>query len=317
MKWKKLGKLFNPSEYELFKEYIGYAQSPQVLVFDTFVRIYFSIRKQSENEKFVSYIKYIDVSKDFKEIINMSKHEVIKLGELGCFDEHGIFPINILRHNNKIYAYTSGWARRVSVSVETGIGLAISKDNGYTFQKEGNGPILTSSLNEPYLVVDGFVKVFNNIFHMWYIYGTDWKKTSKLEEPERTYKIGHAISEDGVDWKKDGKQIIQDKINLECQALPSVIKIDNRYHMFFAYRSTFGFRNNTENAYRIGYAYSDDLINWIRDDDNVGIDVSNEGWDAEMISYPHVFKCDENIYMLYNGNSFGKNGFGIAKLEKI
>jgi len=315
MQWKKLGKIFDPVEHELFEDYIGYAQSPQVLIFDDFIRIYFSTRKQSENGKFISHVQYVDMNKQFTEVLNTSKHEIISVGELGCYDEHGIFPINILDYNNKIYAYLSGWSRRVSVSVETGIGLAMSCDLGETFQRVGNGPVLTSSLNEPYLVVDGFVKNYNGLFHMWYIYGTEWTQININDEPERTYKIGHATSNDGISWKKDLKQIIPDKINYECQALPTVIKIKNRYHMYFAYRSTFDFRKNSNNAYKIGYAYSDDLQNWIRDDENAGISLSKEGWDSEMMSYPHLFETDGQVYMLYNGNIFGKYGFGIAKLE--
>lgn len=317
MKWIKLGKIFNSSDYKLFEEYVGYAQSPQVIVFSDFVRIYFSTRKQSENGKYVSHIQFVDMDKQFNTIINTSKHEVISAGELGCFDEHGIFPINLLQHKNQIYAYISGWSRRVSVSVETGIGLAMSHDNGNTFKRIGNGPVLTSSLYEPYLVIDGFVKVYDDIFHMWYIFGTDWTKASGNAEPERTYKIGHAISNNGIDWEKEGRQIIEDRMILECQALPTVIKIDARYHMFFAYRSTFNFRNNSNGAYKIGYAFSDNLVNWTRDDANVGIDLSKEGWDSEMMCYPHVFNCDKEIYMLYNGNEFGRHGFGIAKLEQL
>ena len=33
-----------------------------------------------------------------------------------------------------------------------------------------------------------------------------------------------------------------------------------------------------------------------------------------MMCYPNVFECDDDIYMLYNGNEFGKYGFGLAKL---
>jgi len=315
MKWKKLGKIFDPLAHELFDAYIGYAQSPQVLIFNDFIRVYFSTRKQSENGKFISHIQYVDMNKQFTKVLNTSRHEVIPVGNLGCYDEHGIFPINILDYDNKIYAYLSGWSRRISVSVETGIGLAMSYDSGKTFQRVGNGPVLSSSLSEPYLVVDGFVKNYDELFHMWYIYGTVWTQKNINDEPERTYKIGHATSNDGIHWKKDLKQIIPDNIDYECQALPTVIKIKDRYHMYFAYRSTFDFRENSNNAYKIGYAYSDDLLNWIRDDDNAGISLSEKGWDSQMMSYPHLFECDEEIYMLYNGNEFGKYGFGIAKLE--
>ncbi|MEI6898836.1 MAG: glycosylase, partial [Bacteroidota bacterium] len=36
---------------------------------------------------------------------------------------------------------------------------------------------------------------------------------------------------------------------------------------------------------------------------------------SEMISYPHVFSLDGNIYMLYLGNHVGRYGFGLARLE--
>ena len=85
--------------------------------------------------------------------------------------------------------------------------------------------------------------------------------------------------------------------------------------MYFCYRQATGFRKNKERSYRIGYAYSTDLVNWTRDDENTGIDVSTEGWDSDMLCYPHVFECNGKIYLLYNGNEFGRFGFGLAVLE--
>lgn len=84
--------------------------------------------------------------------------------------------------------------------------------------------------------------------------------------------------------------------------------------MFFCYRHSLNYRRN-ERGYRIGYAYSDDMYHWIRDDAMAGIDISQEGWDNESVSYPHVFEVDGNLYMLYLGNEVGRFGFGLAKLE--
>ena len=318
MKWLKLGKIFDPTEFKLPNNCLGYAQSPQALVFDDFVRIYFSTReKDLKNGKYLSHIAFIDTTKDFKKIINVSKNKVIGLGKLGCFDEHGIFPMNVLRHGNKIYGYTCGWNRRVSVSVDTSIGLAISRDNGLTFQRTGDGPILTSSLYEPFLVGDPFVKIYEGAFHMWYIFGKHWKKFMEEAAPDRVYKIGHAVSPDGINWKKEeGRQIVNDKLNSdESQALPTVVKSAGKYHMFFCYRQSYDFRKQKKRGYRIGYAFSDDLKNWMRDDDKVGIATSEGQWDSDMMCYPHVFECDGKIYLLYNGNEFGKYGFGLAELQ--
>jgi hypothetical protein len=318
LKWRKLGRIFDPAQFELPNHCEHFAQSPQALVFDHFVRIYFSSRERDpRNGKYLSHICFAEFTKDFREVIRVSDRTVIELGALGCFDEHGIFPMNVLRYGDKVYGYTCGWSRRTSVSVETSVGLAVSIDEGLTFRKIGDGPILTSSLNEPFLVGDAFVQVHGDLFHMWYIFGTAWKRSAEFAAPERTYKIGHAISRDSVSWEKEeARQIIPDRLNSdESQALPTVTKIGERYHMLFCYRQSTDFRANKDRGYRLGHAWSDDMDRWTRDDAGVGIDVSAEGWDSDMLCYPHLFECDDRMYLLYNGNEFGRHGFGIAVLE--
>tara|TARA_B110000483_G_scaffold194267_1_gene231432 strand:+ start:49 stop:1002 length:954 start_codon:yes stop_codon:yes gene_type:complete len=316
MKWDKLGQIFEFDKSPFKKRFVSHAQSPQALVFDDFVRIYFSTRKKEDNELFISHVQFIDMSKDFKKIINHSENEVISLGNLGCFDEHGIFPINPVKIKDKIYAYTSGWTRRDSVAIDSGIGLTVSSDNGNTFKRIGEGPVLSASLHEPFLILDGFVRKFNDVFYMFYIFGKKWSKTTKQHKSERVYKIGYATSMDGINWVKANKSIIEDKIDEnECQALPSVIKIRERYHMYFCYRSMLGFREDKKKAYSLGYAYSDDLINWTRDDNNSGIKQEVNSWDSNMMCYPNVFKLNNEVFLLYNGNEFGKYGFGLARLD--
>lgn len=318
MKWKKLGKIFDPTQHKLPNECVQFAQSPQALVFEDFVRIYFSTRSlDKSNGKYLSHIAFVDMKKNFRDIIGISEDTVIGLGKIGCFDEHGIFPMNVLRHDDLLYGFTCGWNRRVSVSVDTAIGLAISHDDGLTFQRVGDGPVLAASLHEPCLIGDGFVKVIGDVFHMWYIFGTGWKRFSADAPPDRTYKISHAVSADGINWvKEEARQIIANRLGAdESQALPTVIEISGRYHMFFCYRHSYDFRKNKDRGYRIGHACSDDLVNWMRDDYNSGIDVTEGEWDSDMLCYPHVFNLDGKIYMLYNGNEFGRFGFGLALLE--
>lgn len=319
MKWKKLGRIFDPTQHKLPNDCMQFAQSPQILIFDDFVRIYFSTRSvDKSNGKYLSHIAFVDMQKNLRDVIRVSDKTVISLGRLGCFDEHGIFPMSVVRLGDAVYGYICGWNRRASVSVDTAIGLAISHDDGLTFQRIGDGPVLAASLHEPYLVGDGFVKVIGGVFHMWYIFGTSWKKFSPDALPDRTYKIGHAVSGDGINWvKEEGRQIVADRLGAdESQALPTVIEIDNLYHMFFCYRQSFDFRKNKDRSYRIGHAYSDNLVNWIRDDERLLLDVTPGDWDSDMLCYPHVFEYNKKFYLLYNGNEFGRYGFGLAVLER-
>ena len=317
MKWSKLGKIFDPTAHSLPHNCHQFAQSPQTLVKSDRVRVYFSTRERDSTGKYLSHVAFVDFDKTMQNIIAISNHTVIELGALGCFDEHGIFPINVVRDGGRVLAYTTGWNRKVSVSADASIGLAISHDDGLTFQKYGKGPILSAALNEPFLVGDAYVAVYEGLYHMWYIYGTKWKKFVESEPPERVYKIAHATSADGVSWLRDGRRIIADRLNAdECQALPTVFDRGGTFHMYFCYRQAHGFRQPGASAYRIGYAHSDDLINWSRDDSQAGIDVSEDGWDSQMQCYPHVFQSDGKTYMLYNGNAFGQLGFGLAVLDE-
>jgi hypothetical protein len=316
LKWRKLGKIFDPTSHELPNNCKEFAQAPQALVFDDFVRIYFSTRERDKLGKYLSHVAFVEMDKGLKHIIRVSSEPVIGLGNLGCYDEHGIFPFNILRDGDRVLGYIGGWNRRVSVSVDGSIGLAISNDDGLSFRRIGDGPILSSSLHEPFLVGDPFVTKFNKVYHMWYIFGTKWIDGVEEGLKERVYKIGHAVSNDGISWRREGRRLISDRIHAdECQALPTVFYFGGRYHMYFCYRRPTEFRNNPEMAYRLGYASSEDLTIWTRDDEHSGIDSSRDSWDAEMMCYPHAFHCGNQTYLLYNGNEFGRLGFGIAILD--
>jgi len=318
VRWRKSGKIFDPADHSILGGRYEFAQAPKTLVCDGYVRVYFSTRSlEQRTGKYLSHVAFADFAPDFSRILDVARQTVIPLGELGAFDEHGIFPFYPLRQPDVIFGYTCGWSRRTSVSVETAIGLSMSQDGGQTFQKIGVGPILTSSLHQPFLVGDPFVQVFKGAFHMWYVFGTEWKRFPESKVPERIYKIGHAVSKDGITWSRDeAHRTVCDQINAdECQAVPTVIYLDGRYHMYFCYRYANGFREDKTRGYRLGYAVSHDLSTWQRLDGEGGLGVSEDGWDSEMMCYPHIFESGGAVRLLYNGNAFGRHGFGIATLD--
>ena len=315
-KWIKKGLLFNPKDHQTPEWMDTFAQAPSVLIFDNFIRVYFSCRPhQDENGQYVSYSAYVDLDrKNLFEIINIAKEPIFKLGERGSFDEFGTYPTSIIRRDNELWAYYAGWTRCESVPFNVAIGVGISKNNGETFEKIGKGgPILSYSINEPFILSGPKIRYFNNQYYLFYIAGRNWIPNNG--KPEPVYKIRMATSKDGLNWIKADKDLIESRIDInEAQASPDVFYKNNKYHMFFCYRHGLDYRGK-QNGYRIGYASSDDLINWKRDDFKVGIDVSEEGWDSEMISYPHVFELDGKIYLMYLGNAVGREGFGLAELE--
>ncbi|TCV90161.1 glycosylase [Sulfurirhabdus autotrophica] len=316
-KWKKLGKVFTPQDVKGRCWLKEFAQAPATLVFEDFVRVYFSCRPQVDlNGQYVSYSAYVDLDRaDLFKVRYVAEHPILNLGGLGEFDEFGTYPVSVVRNGDQVRVYYAGWTRCESVPFNVAIGMADSFDGGKTFTKLGNGPILSYSPDEPFILSGPKIRIFDNTWYLWYIAGRKWKMVSSRAEP--VYKIRMASSKDGIHWNKINKDLIVSRIEEdEAQASPDVIYANGKYHMFFCYRYSSNYRGN-ENGYRIGYASSNNLIDWVRDDSKAGIDVSKNGWDAEMISYPHVFELDGLIYLAYLGNQVGKYGFGLAVLEGI
>jgi len=314
-KWKKLGLVFKPQEVKGRSWLKEFAQAPAVLIYDNFVRVYFSCRPlPDENAQYTSYSAYVDLNRhNLFEIMNIAKAPILKLGELGTFDEFGTYPVSVIRYGDDVLAYYGGWTRCESIPFTVAIGGAISHDNGETFTKLGKGPILSCDINDPFVLSGPKVRRFNDRWYLWYVAGTEWLETDG--RPDAVYKIRMATSEDGLNWVRDSRNIIENKLEEnECQASPDVFFFNNKYHMFFCYKYSLNFRSN-DRGYRIGYAVSDDMINWVRDDEKVGIDISERGFDDQSIAYPHVFELDGEIYMFYLGNEVGRYGFGLAKLE--
>jgi len=314
-KWKKLGRTFIPQnvpDREWLKEF---AQAPATLLFDEFVRVYFSCRPLPDaNGQYVSYSSFVDFDRsDLTKIVRVADSPILELGQIGTFDEFGTYPVSVIRNGSEVLAYYGGWTRCESIPFTVSIGAAVSHDNGETFTKFGSGPLLTCDINDPFVLSGPKIRRFARKWYLWYVAGTKWQRFEGRSEA--VYKIRMAVSDDGLHWVRGGGNILEDRLDSdECQASPDVFYYANRYHMFFCYKHGSNFRRN-DRGYRLGYAVSTDLKNWSRDDAQAGLEMSEQGWDDQSLAYPHVFEVDDQVYMLYLGNEFGRYGFGLAKLE--
>jgi predicted GH43/DUF377 family glycosyl hydrolase len=320
MKWKKLGHIFDPTTWDdgIDRPWMKtHSQCTHALILKDVIRVYFSCRPQNDKEGFAkSYTTFLDLDKnDLTKVIQVSDKPIMDLGGLGTFDEFAIYPSCTIEHENKILLYYAGWTRCQSTPFNTSIGLAISKDKGKTFSRIGPGPILSASTHEPFVLSGPKVRKFGDKWYMFYLAGTKW--VNYKGKPEIVYKNRLAISNDGVNWDRCNKNIIPDVLDEnECQAGPDVFYKDGIYHMYFVYREGLDFRTIPGRGYKIGYATSTNLLDWERKDEEAGITYSADGWDSTMHHYPHIFEFNENHYMTFNGNEFGKYGFGLALLEK-
>lgn len=306
MVWEKKGKIFDIND--LNKDWMEtHTQLPIMHDYnEELIRLYFSTRKSGK-----SLPAFVDLKKDTFEIVNISSKPLLELGKPGMFDDSGVMFSSLVKRDGQIYMYYIGWNQPRSVPYQNSIGLAISEDNGDTFHKLAEGPLLGRSYTEPYFVASPNVIKIENVWVMYYLSCTEWLKGESKLEPK--YNIKYAISDDGINWSTDKSQIcINYKNEHEAIAQPCVIFHNGIYKMWYSTRNTLDYRINKDNSYRIGYAESKDGFNWIRKDHEAGIHVSETGWDSEMLAYGNVFILDNQLLMFYNGNGFGQSGIGYA-----
>lgn len=285
---------------------ISHAQVPTVLVMDDCFRVYFSTR----NSLGKSQIALIDLDLDNpSKILRLHHSPILVPGKPGTFDEDGVMPGCVLQKENEIWLYYTGWNQKISTPYHNAIGIAVSKDAGYTFDRLFEGPILDRSPYEPYITATPKVIMDNNQYKMWYGSGTEWIKIE--DKYESVYDIKFATSVDGISWDRSGQTCITSDCKLEALCTPSVVVEQDCYKMWYSYRDAVNFRDG-QGSYRIGYAESRDGVAWTRMDKQAGIDLSATGWDSKMQCYPCVVKHDAQYYMFYNGNDFGRSGFGYA-----
>lgn len=305
--WKKKGLVFCPSGQGGWMH--SHAQVPTVLVKRDCLRIYFATRSNPR----LSLTTFVDVSReDPSQVLCEHTCPILEVGSPGMFDEHGVMPSYVTERDGEIWLYYGGWSRRESIPYSNWTGIAVSSDGGKIFRRMFSGPVIDRTPIEVFSATAPNIMVIDGTHHMWYACGKKWVSIQgKLEE---YYTIVHGESSDGVRWVRNGEPIFEEYVPLEPKHRPAVFKYGGKYHMLFGKRKMVDFRDGP-NSYRLGYASSNDLASWVRDDSKIAIETSEGDWDSTMIAYPYVVQYDGRTLLFYNGNGFGKSGFGYAELE--
>lgn len=310
LKWLKKGRIVKAEGQRPWMQ--THTQNPTPVLLEDRVRVYFNTRPPAENGLSVSLPAYVDLAlADPTQVLALSEEPVLGHGDLGCFDQHGCMCSSVVSRGKELWMYYVGWKRCSAVPYDWAIGLAISRDGGEHFQRAFPGPVIGSSKDEPYLQNGCYVMRMGGEWHIWYSTGKAWLVDAG--KAESRYTLTHATSADGIEWRRTGQALVAQCVEDETQTTPTVFKQYGYYHMLFSYRHSVDFRNAAR-GYRLGYAWSDDLQVWHRDDALAGIDLSSSGWDSQMVCYPQVCRVHDNMYLFYCGNDFGREGLGVAVL---
>ena len=302
MRWEKRGRIYCPNGEHEWE--VDTFMTPHAMLLEPgVIRIWGGVR----DKKGISRIKYIDVSEnDPSNILHISDRPALEIGNAGCFDDNGMILGDILSIGKELYLYYVGFQHVEKVKFFAFSGLAISKDAGRTFERYQESPILDRSPQGRYGRCIHTVLKEESIFKVYYAVINDWKTINGIPYP--VYNIWVTTSKDGIHFEKEDTCLCVDVQGDEYRiGRPKVYKVLDGYEMYYT-------RDTISKEYLAGYAKSADGIHWIRQDEKVGLQKSEEGWDSEMACYPVRLSVPGKEYLFYNGNGMGKTGLGYAEL---
>lgn len=303
MQWEKMGLVYKPGATAAWK--LHSALTPTPIVFDDKIRVYAGFR----DVEGVSRIGYVDLDKkDPSKIIKVSETPVVDIGIDGSFDDNGVILGDVIWVGKRLYMYYVGFQLVKKVKFLAFTGLAISDDNGETFTKCTDVPLLDRKPNA--LCFNAVHTAIHDDagFRFWLGAGSKWEKINDVFYP--SYNVKYVESVDGISFAAPSTDCLHFSREREYRmGRPRVYKTPTGYEMIFTWGDLSG-------NYQMGYAISADGKEWHRDDDELNFHPSANGWDDKTVSYGALFTTNETTYMVYNGNQMGKDGFGLARLIK-
>lgn len=300
--WEKMGLLYVPALKSRHPKLKSHAANPlPVHIGGDVFRVYFSGR-DAQNR---SSIGAVDVDIVTREVQQEIDTPLLEHGRKGTFSADGISIGNLYETNEGRRILYMGWQNPEDEHWRGDIG-SINVHDDMSLSNTSVHPVMSVDAKDPISLSYPWVERYAlGDYRMWYGSTVSWDAGNG----EMLHVIKQASSQDGVVWRKEGIAVPYELGVAQAFSRPTVrIGSDGRHHMWYSYRS------GTGTKYRIGYAHSDDGNTWERDHDRAGISVSSSGWDADMLAYPFVFSHKRDTYMLYNGNDYGRSGFGLARL---
>jgi len=296
--WVKKGVLYE-NDLSSNPKLLSHAANPlPILIEGDIYRCYFSARDVNNR----SSVGAVDINFSSREIVKRHERIFFEYGEKKSFYSHGVSLGNCYFVDDKHYMLFMGWRNEIGRHWYGQIGR-LKVDSDLNLILDSPEPFLPIDDEDPLSMSYPCVVFHDQKYRMWYGSTVNWDAGNG----EMLHVIKYAESNDGQNWVKHG-QVITSEIGVaQAFSRPSVYVDEfNEFHMWFSYRSGCG------ESYRVGYSKSVDGLTWTFP--KLALSVANSGWDCDMVEYPYVLRHKNELAMLYNGNSYGESGFGLARI---
>jgi len=230
---------------------------------------------------------------------------VLDLGDPGDFDCDGVNPCQVVARGGEVFLYYIGWQRGpAAVPYRLFVGLAVSRDQGATYRKISRNPVLAPLSGEDcfrtaahiYPTPSGWAALY--IGGDAFIDGQDGKRLP-------VYSLRRTTSKDGITWTEPGEILLS----------PDRARGEIGFGRPWLWHDDHGgavlmLSVRTEQGYSLVEIGFDDENRLRR---RTLIEPGAAGWDSGMVCFAAPCAGQGQELLFYNGNGFGRTGFGIAR----
>jgi hypothetical protein len=300
--WRKQGLVFDTARHSVGAWMRHSALTPTPLALDgERIRVYAGFRDLEG----VSRIGYVDVRADEPtRVIGVGREPVLDLGRGGCFDDNGMILGDVVAGPGGLHMFYVGFQKVARAKFLAFTGLAVSADGGTHFRRVQETPILDRAPGRSTIAAVHSAHYDEGRWRLWYAAGDDWESIGGKPFPRYHIRHVEAASLDAIP-RADHACLLPRGSEYRI-GRPRVYRLDGRYLMYFT-------RGNRSGEYFPGMATSDDGLAWERCDGNLGLALSERGWDSRTLCYPALLVQADRLLMFYNGNDMGVDGFGVAE----
>jgi len=289
----------------------SHAQLPTVLpMSERLWRVYFAAR-DSDNR---SHMLAVDLDPgDGMRIVAEHFEPLLQLGPPGAFDREGMAPGTAIQVDGQVRLYYGGLIVRKDVPGQAAIGLAISED-GLTFRRAFAGPVHGLGPYDPYFTSAASVLKTADGYRMWYVGGTQWQRTNGALELH--YEIRSTRSPDGLIWDPRSETAVALQPPADTGlGRPWIAQAGSGTRLWLSRRGE-SFRVPGGDAYHLVSIAADaqGLFSGTAEPVVFENPPNADDFDSWMQAYACIVPYGRDLVMLYNGNDFGRQGFGWARL---
>jgi hypothetical protein len=301
VRWEKRGLVWGPRGFAPWAAHSALQPTPHLFP-DGPLRVYAGLRDADGRGS----VGFVDLDPDDpSRVLRVCERPALHRADAGAFAIDGVVPAAVTQAGDELRLYYAGYLRNEGeIRFTVFCGLAVSHDGGETFEAHGDEPVMGASSEGRLFRVIHSIRSEGGRWRAWYGAGSEFRRGETKTLP--VYDVRYCESPDGIAFPDEGTVCIPVRGEEHRVGRPWVVRSGGGYEMYFG--------AGTERVpYRLAYARSEDGIVWERDDEALGLERSESGWDSEMIAYPAVVQTRGRTYLFYNGNDYGREGFGYAE----